>query len=150
MTKIDRRKFVKQGTAGLVGATILPSFLTLNPEKVMALGDHSNAALHDYYERFGVTENMMREVMQEALSKGGRLLRPLLPAQHQQLHRAGRQIREPGLFPDHFRSGYPCAERRPDRLHLHRRSYAQGDEKCSPNRCQHRQLQQNHRPGFIR
>ena len=71
MTKIDRRKFVKQGTAGLVGATILPSFLTLNPEKAMALGDHSTAALTDYYERFGVTENMMREVMQEALSKGG-------------------------------------------------------------------------------
>lgn len=71
MKKIDRRKFVKQGTAGLVGVSILPSFLTLNPEKAMALDHTQNIGLSDYYERFGVNENTIREVMVEALSKGG-------------------------------------------------------------------------------
>lgn len=69
--KINRRNFVKKGTAGLVGVSLIPSFLTLNMNNAFAEQSANNLTLNDYYERFGVNENMIREVMTEALSKGG-------------------------------------------------------------------------------
>lgn len=69
--KINRRNFVKKGTAGLVGVSLIPSFLTLNMNKTFASQTADNLSLNDYYERFSVNENMIREVMKEALSKGG-------------------------------------------------------------------------------
>jgi TldD protein len=69
--KIDRRTFVKRGTTGIAGATLLPSFLALNMKNGLAANQAEKMQLHDYYERFGVTENIIREVMSEALSRGG-------------------------------------------------------------------------------
>lgn len=69
--KIDRRKFVKQGSASLVGISFIPSFLTFNMEKAFAAPGSSQLRLNDYYEKFGVTEHMLNEVMAEGLSKGG-------------------------------------------------------------------------------
>lgn len=69
--EIDRRKFVKQGAAGLAGLTLVPSFLSLNMKKTFAAADSSQLGLSDYFERFEVNENIIREVMTEALSKGG-------------------------------------------------------------------------------
>jgi len=69
--KIDRRSFVRQSSAGLVGVSFIPTFLTLNMDKAFAAHSADDLQLSDYYERFGITEPMLREVMSEALSKGG-------------------------------------------------------------------------------
>ncbi len=68
---IDRREFVKRGSAGLVGVTLIPSFLTMNMKNTFAAANSDQLGLSDYYERFGVDEKVIREVMAEALSRGG-------------------------------------------------------------------------------
>ena len=55
----------------MAGVTVLPSFLSLNPKKAMAFDNNSNLGLAAYYERFGVNEQIIRDVMTEGLSKGG-------------------------------------------------------------------------------
>ncbi len=71
MKKINRRKFLKNGAAGMAGAALVPYFLTSNLEKTFAFENSVDGSLNDYYERFGVNEKTIREVMSAALSKGG-------------------------------------------------------------------------------
>ena len=71
MEKINRRKFLKNGIAGIAGAVMVPYFLTSNLDKAFAIDNSTNLTLNDYYKRFGVNEKIIREVMSEALSKGG-------------------------------------------------------------------------------
>lgn len=69
--KIDRREFVKRGAAGMVGVTLVPSLLTMNMRNTFADNNAAQLTLSDYYDRFGVTEKIIRDVMAEALSRGG-------------------------------------------------------------------------------
>lgn len=65
----SRRKFVKQGTTGLIGLSLLPQFLF--SQSNIAFEIESNMTLSDYYQRFGVDEKIIHQVMVEALSRGG-------------------------------------------------------------------------------
>ena len=71
MNKISRRKFLKNGAVGMAGAAMVPYFLTSDLEKAFALESPKDLSLNDYFSRFGVNEKIIREVMAEALSKGG-------------------------------------------------------------------------------
>jgi len=71
MRKISRRKFLKNGAVGMAGAAMVPYFLTSDLDKAFALESPKDLTLNDYYQRFGVDEKIIREVMAEALSKGG-------------------------------------------------------------------------------
>ena len=66
---MSRRKFVKQGSAGLIGVSLIPQFLAAQPD--WALKINGENTLSDYYTRFGVDANILQQVMVEALSKGG-------------------------------------------------------------------------------
>jgi len=66
---ISRRKFVKQGATGIVGLSLLPQFLF--SQSGLAFEAESNMTLSDYYQRFGVDEKIIHQVMIEALSRGG-------------------------------------------------------------------------------
>ncbi|WP_430813102.1 metallopeptidase TldD-related protein [Carboxylicivirga sp. RSCT41] len=66
---INRRDFLKAGTVTAVGAAILPHVLsgcTTGPAKI-----GGNMTIHDYLEHFGVTEQMIQQIIAEGLSKGG-------------------------------------------------------------------------------
>jgi TldD protein len=71
MNRISRRKFLKNGAVGMAGAAMVPYFLTSDLEKAFALESPMDLTLNDYFDRFGVNEQIIREVMAEALSKGG-------------------------------------------------------------------------------
>ncbi len=71
MKKISRRKFLKNGTVGVLGTAMVPYFLTSDLQKAFAFENNSNLTLLDYFNRFGVNEKVIREVMSAALSKGG-------------------------------------------------------------------------------
>ncbi len=71
MKKFSRREFLKNGTIGVVGTTMVPYFLTFDMNKAFAFDNSKDLTLNDYYQRFGVNEQMIREVMTVALSKGG-------------------------------------------------------------------------------
>jgi TldD protein len=71
MEKISRRKFLKNGAFGLAGATMVPYFLGAELDRAFAFESRNDLTLNDYYQRFGVNEKTIREVMAEALSKGG-------------------------------------------------------------------------------
>ena len=71
MNKISRRKFLKNGAVGVAGAAMVPYFLTSDLDKAFAMESPKDLTLNDYYQRFGVDEKIIREVMSEALSKGG-------------------------------------------------------------------------------
>lgn len=67
MTKINRRDFIRTGSMGLAGLTVVPSFLHGNFLKAFSFG----GPLNNYYDHFEVNEEIIRTVMAEALSKGG-------------------------------------------------------------------------------
>jgi TldD protein len=68
---MKRREFIKKGsTAMIVGATI-PYMLKSNPAYAFSIPDPNNMKLNDVYNHFGITENIIRDVMAEALSRGG-------------------------------------------------------------------------------
>ncbi len=64
---ITRRSFLGQGVKGLAAAVFIPPFF--HPGRAFALSKGEKQA--NYYEYFGVTEEMLRAVMQAALAKGG-------------------------------------------------------------------------------
>jgi len=66
---INRRDFLKAGTVTAVGTAILPHFLSSCTTGPAATGSHMT--LHDYLEHFGVTEQMIQQIISEGLSKGG-------------------------------------------------------------------------------
>jgi TldD protein len=68
--KIDRRSFIQRGLTGLAGTVMVPAFLKPEAGSAWAAaGSPSGAA--GFLERFQVTEAMIREIMADALSRGG-------------------------------------------------------------------------------
>lgn len=69
--KLTRRDFLDKSikTAAVVG--MVPAFLKSDPMRAFAMNGVSGMSEKNYYDRFGVNESMVREVMNEALSKGG-------------------------------------------------------------------------------
>lgn len=71
MTKLSRRKFLKNSAIGAIGTASIPFFLSGELDKAFAFEGAKDLTLDDYYKRFGVDEKVILEVMAEALSKGG-------------------------------------------------------------------------------
>lgn len=67
MNKFNRREFIRTGSIGLAGITIIPSFLHGNILKALSFG----GPLKDYYNHFDVDQKIIHDVMAEALSRGG-------------------------------------------------------------------------------
>jgi len=69
--RVSRREFLEKSSKGIIGVTAIPYLL--NPQygvtKTNLTGE--NMQLADYYEHFGIDEKTIREVMSEALSRGG-------------------------------------------------------------------------------
>lgn len=65
---LNRRDFLKTGGIAVAGTLLLPSYLKGNTLQYIS---PTNYQLNDYLDHFGVTTQMMMEVMNEGLSKGG-------------------------------------------------------------------------------
>jgi len=70
MSFITRRDFLKTG-AMAVAYTGIPLFFRANPLAAFATPPENGAGLSDYYDHFGVDENIIGEVIGAALEKGG-------------------------------------------------------------------------------
>lgn len=70
-TKISRRSFLETSSKGLIAATLIPPFLSKYYNSEAALIRNEDLTLNDYFNRFGVDEKLINEVMSVALSKGG-------------------------------------------------------------------------------
>lgn len=70
MDDITRRRFVTLGAQGMALAAI-PGFLRFNPTAAFAQPTGDGSTLSNYYTHFGVDEQVIRKVMQAALSHGG-------------------------------------------------------------------------------
>ncbi|MBI9073019.1 MAG: TldD/PmbA family protein [Melioribacteraceae bacterium] len=70
-TGISRRRFLENGAKGLVAAAFVPAFLKADPSKAFSTPDGTVMKLKNYYDHFTISEEIIREVMQTALSKGG-------------------------------------------------------------------------------
>ncbi|MDM7925049.1 MAG: TldD/PmbA family protein [bacterium] len=68
--RIDRRSFLQAGLTGLAGTLVVPAFLKSGSGNAWASAA-APAGMAGFLERFQVTEAMIREVMAEALSRGG-------------------------------------------------------------------------------
>ena len=70
MPEITRREFLE---TGLKGAALLsvPAFFRFNPTAALASPSPETMNLHEYYDHFGVTESVIRDVMAAALERGG-------------------------------------------------------------------------------
>ncbi|HVP57035.1 MAG TPA: TldD/PmbA family protein [bacterium] len=70
-SRITRRVFLTRSSKGVVAATVIPAFLGPVADRVFAGLTSKDMPLKDYYSHFGVDEQTIREVMNEALSRGG-------------------------------------------------------------------------------
>ena len=70
MSGISRRQFVKYRAQGVALAAI-PMIFKFNPASAFATPSEGPGKLRSYYEHFGVSEEIIRQVMGTALSKGG-------------------------------------------------------------------------------
>ena len=70
-SRISRRVFLKGCSKGVVAAAAAPYLLGPGVGEVLAGPAGQDMALVDYYARFGVDENLIRDVMAEALARGG-------------------------------------------------------------------------------
>ena len=68
---ISRRKFLENGSKGLVAAALIPSFLRGDLTKAFATSKGESMKLQDYYNHFGVDEKIIQDVIAQALSRGG-------------------------------------------------------------------------------
>ena len=68
---ISRRRFLAKGAKGLAMVSVAPHLISFNPKGVFAAPIAQHMNLQNYYDHFGVTEAMIREVMSFALSGGG-------------------------------------------------------------------------------
>jgi TldD protein len=68
--RIYRRSFLQTGLTGLAGTLVVPAFLKSGAGEAWAAAA-APAGTAGFLERFQVTEAMIREVMAEALSRGG-------------------------------------------------------------------------------
>ncbi len=71
MPSLSRRRFLNQGTKALLASAAIPYFLRSDVARAFALPDPAPARLQTYYDHFGITEELIAQVMQEALSRGG-------------------------------------------------------------------------------
>ncbi len=69
--KMNRRTFIEKGSKGLMTAGLMPYFLSFDSERAFARPGPGGMTLTDSYNHFGVSEEMIRQVMNEALSNGG-------------------------------------------------------------------------------
>ena len=69
-TMLTRREFLETGAKGVALATI-PVFFRLDPMAALAGPNGAGATAANYYEHFGVSEEILRKVMAAALSRGG-------------------------------------------------------------------------------
>lgn len=67
---INRRDFLKTGAVTAAGAAILPQFLA-QCTSAPAQASGGNLTLNDYLNHFGVTQEMIQQVIAQGLSKGG-------------------------------------------------------------------------------
>ena len=67
---ISRRKFIESSSKGLVAAAVIPYFLSTDITKALAANKES-MNLQEYYDHFGISENMIQEVFDQALARGG-------------------------------------------------------------------------------
>ncbi len=70
-SRISRRSFLEKGSKGLVAVSAIPYFLQGKLDKAFAGPENLAMNLKSYYDHFGVEESLLREVMAEALSRGG-------------------------------------------------------------------------------
>jgi TldD protein len=68
--KISRRKFIESSSKSLVAAAVIPYFLSTDITKALSANKES-MNLQDYYDHFGISENMIQEVFDQALARGG-------------------------------------------------------------------------------
>jgi len=70
MSQWTRRKFIKNSAQGLALASV-PMFFNGNPFAAFTLPPKGSSKLSDYFEHFGVTGAIIREVMAAGLGHGG-------------------------------------------------------------------------------
>jgi TldD protein len=70
MPQLTRRGFVKTGAMGLALASI-PGFFRGDPAAALTPSMMGKGSLQSYLDHFGVTEELLREIMSVALSRGG-------------------------------------------------------------------------------
>jgi TldD protein len=68
---ITRRLFLGRSAKGLAAIAFVPAFLRAAPDQALAMPNGEFMAHGDYLEHFGVTKELLNEVMNVALSKGG-------------------------------------------------------------------------------
>jgi TldD protein len=68
---MKRRDFIKKGSAAMIVGATIPYMLKSNPAYAFSIPDTNNMKLNDVYNHFGITEDIIRDVMGEALSRGG-------------------------------------------------------------------------------
>ena len=62
---------MEKGSKGLVAAGMVPYFLKANVGRAFAMPNANEMNLQNYYDHFGVTDAVIREVIANGLSKGG-------------------------------------------------------------------------------
>jgi TldD protein len=70
MSSITRRRFLIQSAKGVAFASI-PMVFKFDPTAAFAAPAGETMNMHDYFEHFGVTEEVVREVIAAALQRGG-------------------------------------------------------------------------------
>ncbi len=70
MSHLTRRGFVKTGAMGLALASI-PGIFRGDPAAALAPSLIGKGSLKSYFDHFGVSEELLREIMSSALSRGG-------------------------------------------------------------------------------
>lgn len=69
--KFSRRSFLETTSKGIIAAAFIPSFLASKEANAFSAPGKQNLALQDYFNRFSINEQILNEVIAEALSKGG-------------------------------------------------------------------------------
>ena len=70
-TGITRRAFLKRSSKGILAATLVPAFLGPITDRAFAILAAKDATLADYLAHFGVDEEIIQQVIAEALAQGG-------------------------------------------------------------------------------
>lgn len=70
-SRISRRAFLEQGSKGLLALGMVPCFLKSDPLLAFSRQNPERMGVNAYMDHFTVNEAVIRQVMAEALSKGG-------------------------------------------------------------------------------
>ncbi len=69
--KLTRREFLDKSAKTVAAVGMVPAFLKSDPLRASAVNGEGQMSEKSYFDRFGVNETMIKDVMNEALSKGG-------------------------------------------------------------------------------